>query len=280
MKGIIGILATLLLALPSLYSSSEDTFSINGREIIVPTPEGFVRVTEEMPAVFRYLSRISDPVNDTLAYYITEKDATAALTGEFPPLERTLLLKINKQLRHRAVGPREFSGMIKIIQAQNQKIFQRLQNDLKLAMDDTSSGISEEFDIDFALGVSQMVPLDPHFQSENCLSYSLYINYDVSANDANSEVIVAATSTFLNLSGVVLFQYSYASKPDLEWTREISKDWAEATFLANDVDISTSEEFHTEPWKETVTYGVLGAACGVGATLIYVFISRRKNRKR
>ena len=106
MKKTSAILSVILLA---ASAQAADNFTINGRDIIVPAPQGFVRVTEDMTAVMRFVQQMADPMNDTLAYYIMESDVPAAMAGEIPSLERTFILKVNKQLRNMTVGKNDFS---------------------------------------------------------------------------------------------------------------------------------------------------------------------------
>jgi len=89
----------LFLLLSVAAASAADSFVINGRDIIVPAPEGFVRVNGQMPALEEYSRKIHDPANDTLAFYIPEAAVPEALSGKIPAFDRWLLLKVNKELR-------------------------------------------------------------------------------------------------------------------------------------------------------------------------------------
>lgn len=226
-------IAIALLLLQSLSLFAADTFTINGRDITVPAPQGFVRITEDMTAVERVVQQMADPMNDTLAYYIMESDVPAAMAGEIPSLERTFILKVNKQLRNMTVGKNDFSQLKSMTKSQNQQMFEDVKAQIPEHMKNMSQGMSQEFDVDFAMNISQMVPLEPHYEAENALAFSMYINYRISAGNENIEEVVSATSTFLNASGAVLFLYSYAPKDELDWTRSASKNWAESVMASN-----------------------------------------------
>lgn len=74
-----------------------ETFNIGGTDVVIPPPEGFTIVTQEMDAVYRLNLRMEDPHNDQLAYYISDLDVPAAINGEMPSLEKHLLsMLINK----------------------------------------------------------------------------------------------------------------------------------------------------------------------------------------
>ena len=73
----------LLMAIPSIFVRA-DTFEVGGKTIVVPVPQGFVRVTEDMIAVNSICEQVAaaDPANDTLASYVLESGLPAALAGE------------------------------------------------------------------------------------------------------------------------------------------------------------------------------------------------------
>mgnify|MGYP000053003793 FL=1 len=187
---------------------SAETFTINGDNVIVPNPTGYVAADDSMPNVQRIVQSMVDPMNDTLAYYVSEQDAELARAGEMPNLENTFMLKLNKQLKGKTVSIRDFAMLSKEIKNQNQQIFEKIQQMMPDIMDQTSQNMSDEFDFKMALYVGQMVPLDPHVVDENAFAYSMMINYGVEAAGSSEELIVAATATILNVSGHLLFLYS------------------------------------------------------------------------
>jgi len=256
-----------------------ETFSINGKEIIIPEPEGFVRVTADMPGVVKIVQQMSDPMNDTLAYYIMEADVPTALAGEIPSLERTFLLKVNKQLRNITVGQNDFSKLKGITKSQNQQIFEDVRAQIPERMKRMSQGMSQEFNVDFAMNVSQMVPLEPHYEADNALAFSMYINYGVSAGEEEMEEIISATSTFLNAAGTVLFLYGYAPKNQLEWTREASMKWADNVMTSNPQPPAKSPDTSRFDWNEVIEKGLVGAIIGGLFALLLGVFSRFKRKK-
>jgi hypothetical protein len=270
-------IALLLLPL-SLSVMAADSFTINGSGITVPAPKGFVPITDDMTAVKRIVESMADPVNDTLAYYISESEVPTAMEGDVPSLERTFILKVNKQLRRMTMGKNDFSQLKEMAVSQNQQILEEVKSQMPEHMKTISQGFSREFDVDFALNLSQMIPLEPHYQSENALTYSMYINYGVTANNESEDVIVAATATFLNTSGVVLFLYSYASQDDLEWTRNASKDWAESVMSSNSQPPAKSPGRGID-WNKVMEKGLVGAVVGGLFALLASAASLFKRKK-
>jgi len=268
----------LLLFLQSFSVLTAETFSINGNEISVPSPAGFVRVTDDMTAVAKMVQQMNDSMNDTLAYYIMESDVPTAMAGKVPSLEKTFILKVNKELRNMTVGKDDFSQLKSMTKNQNQQIFENVKAQLPEEMKHISQGMSQEFNIDFAMNVSQMVPLEPHYEAENALAFSMYINYGVTAGQEKIEGIVASTATFLNAAGTVLFLYGYAPKDELEWTRDASMSWAESVMERN-----SQPPFHSPgggiDWSQVMEKGLVGAIAGGLLALLAGAASRFKRKK-
>ena len=254
-------IAIALLLLQHLSLFAADTFTINGRDITVPAPQGFVRITEEMTAMKIIVQQTEDPMNDTLAYYIMESDIPAAMAGEVPSLERTFVLKVNKELRNMTVGKNDFSQFKSTTKSQNQQIFEDVKAEIPEHMKNMSQRMSQEFDVDVAMNISQMVPLEPHYEAENALAYSMYINYGVSAGNENIEEIASATTTFVNASGAVLFLYGFAPKDELDWTRSASTSWAESVMASNSQPPAKSPGRGIE-WNKVIEKGLVGAIIG------------------
>lgn len=266
-----------LFSILAVSTALADTFTFNGKEITVPVPEGFVRITDEMTGVSKLVEHMADPMNDTLAYYIAEADVPVAMTGEIPDLDRTFLLKVNKQLRNQVVGKDDFSQIKEMAKTQNQVILENVKAQLPDLMQDMSQGVSQEFDVDFALNISQMVPFEPHYEAENAMAYSMYVNIGVTEGDETEERVISATSTFLNASGVVLFLYGYAPQADLEWTRDASMSWAESVMASNSQPPAKSLGGRGFDWMRVMEMAVMGGITGGLAVLVIAFSKRKKS---
>ena len=256
MKNLRAILSVILLA---ASAQAADTFNINGKDIIVPAPKGFVRVTDEMIVVKRLVQQMQDPVNDTLAYYISESAVPAAMAGEIPEVDRWFSLKINKQLRNMTVGNNDFSRLKEAMKGQNQKMFEEVKAQIPEHMNKMSQGVSQEFDMEFAMSISQMVPLDPHYESDNAWGFSMYLKNEVTVGSEKKNTIISATSTFLNTSGAVLFLYGYGPQNQLEWTRSASMKWAENVMTNNSQPPQKSPNSGGINWGKVFEKGLVGA---------------------
>ena len=158
-------------------------------------------------------------------------------------------------------------------------MFEDVKAQIPEHMENMSQGVSQEFNVDFAMNISQMVPLEPHYEAENALAFSMYINYGITAGNDNLEEIVSATSTFLNASGSVLFLYGYAPKDELEWTRSASMRWAESVMASNTQPPQESPRSRGFNWGKIFEKGLIGAIVGGLFALIAgaVAIFKRKD---
>ena len=271
---------SLLLTLFTLntYVFAE-SFDIGGKEITIPTPDGYVRVTKEMDAVHRLSMQMADPVNELLAYYILESDSQTAMEGNVPPLERTFMFKVSKNLKGMLIGTRDFAELKSMTKRQNKELFESVKSQIPGLMDKTSKGISKEFDMNFAMEISQLIPLDPHYEADNSLSYSMYINYGISTEGAKEESVLSATTNIVNVSGKVLFLYCYGTKSDLEWTRNASRAWAESVITSNAQPPSQSSGGHGINWENVIMKSIGGAIAGGSIALFLGILSIFKRKK-
>jgi hypothetical protein len=256
-----------------------DTFYVGGKELEIPPPQGFSRVTQQMDAVYRLSLQMADPVNDQLAYYIAESDIPVAMSGEIPPLERYYILKVNQKLKDRVVGSKDFAELKSITKRQNKEILKSVESQIPGLLEKTSKGISKEFDVNFALRLSQVVPLDSHYETDNTFSYSMYINYGASTERSKEAFIISATATFVNIVGKILFLYCYGPQKDLEWTRDASKAWTSMVMASNSQPPSRSSGSLSMDWNKVFEKGIIGAIAGGLIALIFGVFSRLKKKK-
>jgi hypothetical protein len=267
-----------LMFLSLIGSVNAEPFTVGGTVLEVPAPKGFTLVTPHMDAVYRLSLQMADPVNDQLAFYISESDIPAAMKRGIPPLARYYTLKANKKLEFLVVGSNDFVELKSITKKRNEQILASLEEKMPAIIDNISKGIGEELDVDFALKLSQTVPLDPHYETDNALAYSMYVKYGVTVEGQEKDLIVSATVTFVNVAGKVLFLYCYGPQEDLEWTRIASKDWAEMIMKSNALPPSRSPGYGNFDWSRFIERGIVGAITGGFIAVIFgIFFGRNKN---
>lgn len=259
----------------SAASACADTFQIGDRTVTVPAPSGYVIVDDSMPGVKRLAEQMTDPMNDTLAFYIPESAVPVALAGGIPALDRYYMLKVNKQAINSVIGTRDFVKMREQVRKQNRQIIENVKAQLASHMDTMSKNLSAEYEVKLALSISQIAPLDPHVEEEHAFAYSMFINFGTKTENAESSVIVPGTATFVNASGKLLFLYAYGAKDDLEWTRSASSDWHEKILQVNAPPPVESSSRGID-WSTVSSKALVGAIVGGLIALIGGLISKKK----
>ena len=273
----IKVMATIFSFFLGVLSSEADTFTINGREITIPAPEGFARVTEEMSLVMALVQQVdtADTSNETLAYYIETTDVPAALAGEAPDLDRTLNLAIIKEIKNVTVGKSYFSKFKTVLKEENEKIHkdtvaQRLPEFMKRF----GEGMSKDFNVDLSVGISAMVPLAPHYETENAISSSTYISDSGSVNGETSASTSVNTQTLVNIGGTVLTLNCDAPRPEVEWSREASMKWLESVLASNTLLLNHSNGF----WSR-LSEGRSGVGLAALMAAAAYWVIRKKSNK-
>lgn len=234
------IIWNCLLFIVLFVSVNAKPFTIAEKTIEIPSPKGFAIVTPQMGDLNRFSLQLVDPANDQLAYYITESDVPAAISGKTPSLDRYCVLKVSKRLKTMVLDLNDFTKIKNAVKQQNKQILKSIEAKIPSLMEQTNKGVSKEFGVDFAIKVSQMVPLDMHHATDNTFAYSMYLNYGVAAENYKEDFIVSATATVINISGKILFLNCYGTQEDLEWTRSASKAWAKM-IIENNIQLSSKD---------------------------------------
>lgn len=275
MKHILSIILLFFLT-GSVYA---DTFYVGGTQLDIPSPQGFSRVTQQMDSAYRLSQHIAGPGTDLLAYYIPDSDVPAAMSDVLPSFERYYLLKVNERLKDMVVGSKDFAELKTVATRQNEEIFKSVESKMPGLMEKSSKGISTEFDVNIAFQMSQMIPLDPHYETDNSLAMSMYLHFDASVNGAKEDVIRSATLTFVNVAGKILLLYCYAPQKDLEWTRDASKAWADVVMASNAQPPFRTSGSRGMDWSKVIASGVVAAIGGGVMVLIFVFSKFNKKKE-
>ena len=198
-----------IFTLCGVATALADQFPSGMTMVDVPAPKGFVLVTDEMPLVKRFMDQMVDPMNDTLAIYISEQVARQALKGDMPELERYFILKVNRNVRNKTVGADEFSDLKTSLKKQNRKFLEEAKKKMPGYFEKTAEGIHKEFQVKMDLEVASMVPFDPHTETDNSMAYSMLMGVGVTTEGVREVTTMACTATFVNPAGALLYLISY-----------------------------------------------------------------------
>lgn len=242
------IILTLLLLSSSLSWSND--ISVGGVLLKIPSPEGFSAVTPQMAFLYEAQKHFVAPMNEEFVTFIPDDVVEMALNDDVPDLPRRFTVQTAKPLVGRTITSLDFATLKHTIKTQNHELLKQVEAQLPELVGKMNEGIKEQYDVDLALSVSQMVPMPVHEETDRTLSYSALVRYDmVDENGEPAPFVSVVTATLVHVKGKVLFLYSYAEESGLEWSRQASQQWANNVVSANPSDLQTTV-------KETIPSGV------------------------
>lgn len=209
-----------------------DRFELAGQTITVPVPEGYERVTEEMPALQKHLAQLGDSMNVVIAVYISKNDAILARSGIVPSLHRYYYLQQSNLLKDKVIGSKEFALIMKDIQEKYLELSDVMKDTSRREMDNINKNINGLYKSNVSIQLSNHVFLKPHDYYHNYISFSSKIKVNVHGAPINIHEI-SMTQSLANAAGVVLSLIVCAPSYDLEWTRTESRDWVNDLLLNN-----------------------------------------------
>jgi hypothetical protein len=259
---------------------STDTYEVEGKKLVIPPPLGFMLVTSDMVEVYRVYQQLSDPLNDQIACFIPDSEAAKAMAGAMPSLERNFQVKVNKKLKKATISSPDFRKIKEYIKKENEELLKAVMNKMPGIMKEKSKDISKEYNVDFAVTISQYVPLAPHYETEASLAYSMYVNYDYTTNGEKTGTVVGGTATLVNVAGKILFLYCYAPKDELEWTRTVSKTWAKEVLAKNPKPPHRSSGINGIDWRSIAMKAVVWGCISGLIAMILALIQKSKGKKK
>jgi len=259
---------TILLLSSSLGWASE--ISVGGVNLTIPKPEGYSAVTPEMAVLYEVQKQFVAPTNEEFVTFIPDSLVEMVLRDEIPDLPRRFAVQTAKSLINVTVTSSDFSTLKKTIKSQNSEILKKVESQLPELIGKMNEGIKEQYDVDLAFSVSQMVPMPVHEETDRTLSYSSLVKYNMKDEMGNPAPFVSVvTATFVHVKGKVLFLYSYAEESASEWSKQSSHEWASSIVNSNPSDFQTSVK-ETVPssvfridWEQVGVKALIGAFIGL-----------------
>ena len=280
---------TLFLLFSSLSWSNE--ISVGGVNLTIPQPEGYSPVTSEMEALYEWQKLFILPMNKEFTAFIPDDQVGIALKNEIPHFLRHFSVQTSKKLINVTVTNSAFAAFKKAIKSENIKPNKKFETQLSESMKTINEKTKEQYGVDPAFSVSQIILMPVHEETDRTISYSTLVKYNMKDKKGNPlPYFGIVTTTCVHVKGKVLFLCAYSEKSDLEWSRQASRKWVNSVINANPSDILTGIK-ETVPfrisitkWTQRIFKGALkGAFVALLITLFYlviVFLGWVKRRKR
>lgn len=275
-----------LLALPffsgGLRAAELVVVHIDDTAITIPAPANFAAVKkDEMAALDQALEMFVAPQNRRLASFIPETFVPAARRGTVPSTSRTLSVQtVKKDLG--LVTKSDFAEFKDAVRNQNSELMKKAEQELPGILDAANRKINGQFNTNLAMKFGGMVPLPPHDESDRSLTFSMLVHFAVQDGTGKSRDRSGyVTSTFMHIRGKILFLYVNGDETELEWTRQLSKEWAASIIAANPSDAATAAreaETHRRgfDWNQVLRSALIGGGVGAVIGLIRHFTRRKK----
>jgi hypothetical protein len=234
------ILITFLFILFSTLGKA-NTISVGDVELNIPNPRSYSPVTPQMVALYEFQKQFVAASNKEFITFIPDDGVSIAQQNEIPNFDRRFSVQTSKPLVNQAVPKSFFIELKDTFKTKNTDIIKKAEKEIAVQMNSINSDISKKHKIDMALSVSQVLPEPVYIETERSLAYSSYVKYNINDEFGNpSSYISLVTATFVYVKGKILFLYSYAGESDLEWSQNISQQWANAVIEANPPDFTSS----------------------------------------
>lgn len=257
-------LCLILIALPRAVSAA--TIVVGETEIEIPNPSSFSEVTPDMATLYEFQKQFVAHTNVEFLAFISDRDVPTALKNEIPELERRFTVQTAKSLVNLSVTKKSFEELKQIIKTQNDEIVKKAEAAIGKTIVKINENITDQYDVDLALSVSQIIPLPAHAETERSLAYSAFIKYNINDEAGNPSSFVAVmTATFVHVKGKVLFLYSYAEESGLDWSRNLSTQWSSAVIKANPSDFQSSINENLPAAVTGIDWGEVGVKALIGA---------------
>ncbi|MBI1358592.1 MAG: hypothetical protein GC160_30010 [Acidobacteria bacterium] len=236
-----------------------------------------------MTSVVELQQKFVSPNNELFLSFIPQAGKETALAGDLPDLSRGFSVQSSKKAIDADISKANFSALKDTIRAQNESLLEKINASVAKMMEKANKDVAEEYDVDLALSIAQMVPMPPHQETERLLAFSMHVN--MTANDAQGQPkqsVAVVTATLAHVKGKVLFLYANGKEADLDWTREAGAEWANAVLMANPPDLLSEARESRGSAFNLIDMGgdaITGAAIGLSIG-VFAWVRKRLAAKR
>jgi hypothetical protein len=264
MKKIIFLLLQLLVT--PLLADDVD-IEIGGTPITIPSPNGFLPVTGNMFMVNQFLENMVVPQNIRFISFIPEQAFPAIRRGEIPDLTHNLSVQTEKDVVNATITKADFEQFKKLMHTQNDELVKKVEKEAPGFMDKLNNGMESDFNVNPNVNFKGFIMLPPHDENDRLFAFSSYVNLSARTRDGTlTNLLGTVTSTCLFTKAKIIFIYVNGTGRELQWTRQISKDWAAAILAANPSDAVTIAKESASPkgfdWNRVFRGALIGGIVG------------------
>lgn len=278
------LIFVLLLMQGVCLSAGAVEIKVGERPINVPLPDGFVELTPAMSPYYETMKAYIGPNNVRYLTLVPDEKAEALLRGEELGLERYFRVESEKNISAASVTSGQFVEFRSILRNQNADMYAEFEAQLPEIVNEGNKTLSADLAADIAVELGGIVPLPVHLDTDNAIANSMFMTVAVTVGgeEMGTETL-AATSLILHVKDKVIFLYAYASKSELDWTRDAVATWATDIVAANPLSADEKRAIDKSGssgvnWSQVLEKALIGALVGGAIGLVSFFFRRREKK--
>lgn len=227
-------LFVLLLAVLAPLSTSAIEIVVGSTPLTIPSPDGYVVVTSGMNVSTDRPKALVPENNVEFASFLSETDTVNAIQGAAPVMTRRFSMQALRSLVSGVFSAEQFGQLKEMLKSQDQKALAEVVRRVPDVEDKVKRGLIENFGEELGMTIRDPVLFRPHAESAQSISFSQLLKYTVTDSTGvvrNYDAV--GTTAFVLVYGKVFYLSCFGGKGDLEWTRQASARWVDATMAAN-----------------------------------------------
>ncbi len=224
------------------FAAAAVEIEAGGRAIEIPIPTGYAELTQDMSPYYEAMYAYVVPTNERYLALLPEQATEAHRRGKDAEYYRYMLVEAEIRTIRFDITQAEFDELRNSMGEQLKETYESIRQSLPGLFDDASNSISDVFDADLELSIGEVIPFEPHLNTQHAFAFSQLISMGVAVDgeDLGAEVGMV-TATIVKVRDKMIFVYVYGSEDDLEWTREFSADWVDQILAANESALGSAE---------------------------------------
>jgi len=217
------LLAALWAASATVYAAP---VNVGGAQVEVPTPDGFVPVTDAMGRYKQFSERFVSPDTRRLTLFIPGDRARQALAGEIPKAPRRIAVSVARELEAVDISARDWAEIKAQYEGSIKEQLHSIKSDVNANVAKASRAAGKEMGKDLLVQVDTMTQLPPHQVDDDVVASSMYVKGDAVVDGTATNSLSVFTLALVHVANRVIFVHVYGTRDDLEWTRNEARDVA------------------------------------------------------
>lgn len=203
-----GMVLLVLLAVSAISTGKE--VLIGEQTVKLPVQAGFVELPDSH-IYTQFMQDFTPESNELLAIQAPKTELTENLEMIDEQFSQSIVIQTFKATKYRQVTKAEF-GQVKDFMKQNfEQLDENLRQRINKDIDTSSKKVSSKYDVDVALSINDMVPLEIYADSDNHYgaTYLMKSSLTVDGGAEDNDNVLMAINVLL-VKGKIIYLYVYS----------------------------------------------------------------------